>query len=46
MASFVSAFLSFPIVQDAARVSFVKNMSVAAFMYPCQLLNALQYARW
>jgi len=32
--------------QLAARVSLLKNISIEALMYPGQLLNAEQYARW
>lgn len=32
--------------QLAARVSLLKNISIEALIYPGQLLNAEQYARW
>lgn len=32
--------------QQAARVSLLKNISIEALIYPGQLLNAEQYARW
>ena len=35
-------FFAFPFVQDTASVSFVKEISIAALMYPVQFLNAEQ----
>ena len=32
--------------QQAARVSLLKSISIEALIYPGQLLNAEQYARW
>ena len=39
-------FLSFPFAFETASVSLLKNISMAALIYPGQHLNAEQYARW